>query len=734
MSRMKTFMGIAGACALTWCLSTSAYAEQQQYLLETSEQVQAMQSAITEPGRFTDKFLQEQARIDAIIAADINVPLPADAGGGYTHEVHKQNYTNMRMAGRLYLLTEDKKYLEYLKSIFNAYAQMYPTLPLHPQKKEQTPGKLFWQSLNEAVWLVHAIQAYDAIKDALSNEERSNIEENLFAPMVDYLSEQSPQTFDKIHNHGTWATAAVGMTGYVLGQPELVEKSLYGLDKSGKGGFMRQLDELFSPQGYYNEGPYYQRYALMPFILFAQAIETNEPERKIFEYRDGILLKATNSTIQLSYGGLFFGINDAIKDKGIDTTELVHGVAIAYNVERASGLLKIAEEQNHILLTGYGLPLALALDANHQTPYPFESIVFEDGMNGDEGALVVLRQNQLEDHQALVFKATSQGLGHGHFDKLHYMFYDQGEEVVYDYGAARFLNIEAKYGGHYLPENNAYAKQTIAHNTLVVDETSHFDGSTRTGNKYHPDVLFTEFDEHIQISSASMANAYDDIVFDRTMALVNAPSGKVFVIDILNVDAKEQHQYDLPLHFYGQFIDSSESLSTNTAEQRALGSDNGYQYLWLQAQGPAKSPLARVTWLKNNTFYSHSTATSEGQELLMTRIGANDPNFNLIANQAFIHRVKDAQDHQFLSVLEVHGEYNGTAEYTKGAQSQLSELLDLSAQVKDADVRLFGISFGDTERYLLAINEREVPADAQTTFRYEGREYLLNGRAELIER
>ncbi|WP_371194737.1 heparinase II/III family protein [Glaciecola sp. SC05] len=731
MSLIRKVIGIVFVSCSVASFS-SAVAAESAYLLESADQVAAMQLAIASPGRFTDEFNKQRQRIDAILDALINIPVPADAGGGYTHEVHKQNYVNMRMAGRLYLLTQDDKYLNYVKSHLNGYAAMYPSLPLHPKKKEQTPGKLFWQSLNEAMWLVHVIQAYDAVKDSLSAQEQQYIETQLFEPMVDYLSEQSPDTFNKVHNHGTWATAAVGMSGYVLDKPEWVEKSLYGLDLSGKGGFMRQLDELFSPQGYYNEGPYYQRFALLPFVIFAQAIDNNEPERKIFEHRDEILTKATNATVQLSYGGLFFGINDAIKDKGINTIELVHGIAIAYNLDPQSGLLKIAEEQDTILLTGYGLSVAQALDEQKQTAYPFESIVFSDGLNGDEGALVVLRQNQSEAHQTLVFKATSQGLGHGHFDKLHYMFYNQGKEIVYDYGAARFLNIEAKYGGHYLPENNAYAKQTIAHNTLIVDETSHFDGNTSTGNKYHPDMLFTELDEHLQISSASMSNAYDNIVFDRTMALVNAPSGKIFVIDILNVDSQGQHQYDLPVHFYGQYIDSNVAMNANTTTQSPLGSQNGYQYLWLQAQGKPVDELARVTWLKDSTFYSHSTVVENGQELLMVRIGANDPNFNLIANQALINRVKGAGDHQFLSVLEAHGEYNGAKEFTRDAASQITELRDVSNETSEG-LTLIKISFGEAEQYVLAINANAANEQSKMTFEYAGSNHVITGNAELLQ-
>ena len=143
----------------------------------------------------------------------------------------------------------------------------------------------------------------------MSEADREKIENDLFVPIATFLSEGQPYTFDRIHNHATWAVAGVGMTGYVLGRDDFVQKALYGLDESGESGFLKQMDELFSPDGYYNEGPYYQRYALHPFVVFAQAIENNSPELAIFEHRDQILLKAIYGVIQLSYNQLFFGIN-----------------------------------------------------------------------------------------------------------------------------------------------------------------------------------------------------------------------------------------------------------------------------------------------------------------------------------------------------------------------------------------------------------------------------------------
>jgi hypothetical protein len=353
-------------------------------LVITVDDVQLMRQAATEKGRFADQVMALQAKVDSQVALPITVPVPKDGGGGYTHERHKKNYQLMYDAGIIYQISQNKNYADFVRDMLLAYSELYPTLDVHPKRKvkSQNPGKFFWQSLNEAVWLVYTIQAYDLVKDSLNTADSQKIEQQLLKPVALFLSEGQPSTFNKVHNHGTWATAGVGMAGYVMGEPEWVEKALYDLEKSGKGGFLRQLDELFSPQGYYNEGPYYQRYALMPFVTFAKAIENNEPERKVFEHRNGVLLKAIDTTIQLSYSGLFFPINDAIKSKGIDTIELVHGVTVAYGLTNDTGFLEIAEQQNQIILSGDGLKVAKALDNAMATPYQLNSVAFGDGSDG----------------------------------------------------------------------------------------------------------------------------------------------------------------------------------------------------------------------------------------------------------------------------------------------------------------------------------------------------------------
>ena len=643
-------------------------------------------------------------KIDAILALPMVVPVPKDAGGGYTHEQHKRNFNALYNAGVLFQITENAKYSEFVRTMLLEYAQLYPTLGTHPKPKEQTPGKLFWQSLNEAMWLVHTIQAYDSVASVLSNEDRVTIETQLLRPVANYLSAGQPETFNKIHNHGTWAAAAVGLTGYVLNDRTLVNQALYGLDMSGKAGFLQQIEQLFSPDGYYAEGPYYQRFALMPFVLFAKAIDVNQPDLKIFEFNDKALLKAIRTSVQLSYNKLFFGINDAIKDKGIDTIEIVHAIAIAYDITEDPTLLSVAKRQNNILLTGYGFKVAQAIDKGLAKPFQYKSMQLRDGRDGDQGALAIFRNGVEHGHQALVMKNTSQGLGHGHFDKLHWLYFDNGYEIISDYGAARYLNIEAKYGGHYLPENNAWAKQTIAHNTVVVDERSHFDGNWKEGQKFAPKVHFYALDKDIKITSASISQAYQDTHLGRTMAMIKTDELEhPLIIDLFKIRSDSEYQYDLPLHFQGQIISHTVPIEANTTTLKPFGDDNGYQYLWERARGPVKEGLYQVTWLKDDRFYTYSVLGGDKQEMIFTQLGANDPNFNLRPDMSLVQRVTAAQDHTYVSLLETHGEYNGTAEFTNNAKSSVASLSANLNQGPDKNIDVVTIALLNGELIQLAV-------------------------------
>ena len=644
-------------------------------------------------------------KIERSISQDPVIPYPKDAGGGYTHERHKENYKLLYDLGILFQLTKDYKYAEYAKRMLFEYSEMYPTLSYHPKRKEQSPGKLFWQSLNEAMWLFYVIQAYDMIVDSLSYDDKNLIESKLLLPIADFLSEGQPNTFNKIHNHGTWAVSSVGMTGYTLNNDVLVQKALYGLDRSGSAGFIKQIDKLFSPDGYYAEGPYYQRFALLPFIIFAKSINNNDPQLEIFEYRNQALIKSVYTTIHLSYNKLFFPINDAIKDKGIDTIELVHSLAIAYDFNNDPSLLSIAKQQDHILLTGYGLKVAKAIENNLDKPFKYKTLQLKDGVDGNMGALSIFRSGFNDGHQTLVMKNTSHGYGHGHFDKLHWLYFDNNNEIISDYGAARFLNIEAKYGGHYLPENNLYAKQTIAHNTLVLNEESQFNGLYSESQKHAPEIIFFDNQKNIKITSAKLLNAYKDTEINRTIAMINLDFLEhPLILDILNVVSDNNNQYDLPLHYKGHLISHSGDIVYEN-EQRQLGTKNGYQFLWKKGSVNLKDGMSQVTWLNTDRFYTYSFLANNNENLIFSQIGANDKNFNLRTENQLIHRVSSAKNHTFISALETHGEYNPRLEFTKNSESSIKTIT-----YKNIDGKIIVlIHFKNGEEYSLALSGNSKP-------------------------
>ena len=612
--------------------------------------------------------------VNARAEAGIPVPIPVDAGGGYTHEQHKQNAKTIYEAGMLYQQTGEDVYRDLIRDVLFDYADLYPTLGIHPEQKSSNKGKLFWQGLNEAWWLVYTIQGYETVRADLNEEDRTRIEDGVLNPMADFLSIGSPQTFDRIHNHATWATAATGMTGYVLGQPERVERALYGLDKSGEAGFLKQLDELFSPDGYYAEGPYYQRYALMPFVLFSQAVDRNEPERGIFDHRDGIVLKAIRATMEQSYAGLFFPINDAIREKGINTVELKYGLAIAYERTGDPQLLGAIQLQNGVVPTQGGRAVLEAISAGKAKPFEFKSQQFRDGPSGKQGALMVLRSGPEGDAATAVMKATTQGLGHGHFDKLGLLYYDDGAEIVADYGAARFLNVEPKEGGRYLPENTTWAKTTVAHNALVVDETNHFDGDWRHAQKFAPSVLSFGEINGVQVAAAEIDTAYGGVNMQRVMSMLPANDhGGSYVIDIMRGDGETIHQYDLPIHFKGQLIETSFEMANETVSLSPLGTDNGYQHLWKKGTSAPITELAETSWLLSDDFYTLTFAASAPVTTIFAELGANDPNHNLRREQAFILRTK-GDDVSYVSIYERHGEYDSDNEVTVFDGSSVTDI------------------------------------------------------------
>jgi len=662
----------------------------------TKAEAAAVKAKVNQLPVLSRSFSDIKRDVDTYVGTEVDVPFPKDPAGGYTHDKHKSNYTLMFNSGLLYNLTGEAKYAGLVKDMLLKYAKLIPTLKNHPQATSPSPGRIFWQALNDANWMVYAGMAYDLVYASLTAADRKIIEDGAFKPEVDYLTKDLKDWYDRLHNHSVWASAGVGIIGIASNNREYIDMALYGSRKDGKAGFIAQMDNLFSPDGYYTEGPYYVRYAILPYILFANALNNTRPALKIFEHRDKILKKALMTCLQqTNTDGVFFPMNDALKDKDYTTNELVTAINIAWSVYGADeGLLTIAKKQNRVLLSKGGMSIAAALEKNKNVSawFPYKTIESTDGVKGDQGGISVLRNGKESNLTSLVFKYASQGMGHGHFDRLTINLFDKGNEILTDYGSARFIGIEQKYGGRYLPENTAYAAQTIAHNTIVADETSHFNGNSDLGEQSHAQQLFSSVSNpNLLVVAAKEEKAYKDIQLRRTVYLLQLPDGKKFFVDIFNAASENEHQYDLPFQYNGQFISSSFAYKADTKKQETLGSKNGYQFIWKEAEATVSDTLARFTFLNSHTYYTISSLVQGSAKLYFTRSGANDPNFNIRREPAYIIR-KKGKDQAFINVLEIHGSYDPVNEFSTNAYPVVQQirLLQNDKQFTVAEIMIGG--------------------------------------------
>lgn len=701
-------------------------------LLLSSNGISSFQDADSEIVKTAVSELKEKVAV--ILVAPIEIPQPVDAGGGYSHEKHKQNYAELYQVALSQRFNPQDEKVTYLKQMFKGYATLYPTLGMHPKDKENHPGgKLYWQGLNEAVTLFYMIQAYDLSKDLFNEEEQKNIEDNLLKPMAHFLSVDSYDVFNKIHNHGTWSVAAVGMTGMVLGDDDMVQRSIYGSNKDGKTGFVAQLDHLFSSDGFYSEGPYYHRYAILPFIAFAEAIQNNNPEVKIFEHRDGILRKAVTTLLQLTdESGTFYPINDAIKSKTWESDEVVFATNIAYKQYKDASLLPVIKMMNKISFTDAGVLAANAITDDTKDFYNRPSMFIADGVEGKSGGLGLMRSPQKTAGQLqAVLKFSTQGMGHGHFDRLSLSVYDHGNEIIPDYGAARFLNIEAKRGGRYLPENKTYAQHTIAHSAVILDEQSQYKGNVKYSEEHVSQLVISDLsNERLQVTVAMDSTAYENTRLSRSITMINEPSisNRPFMIDLYHVDGKTDHQMDMNYPFYGDIINTQFDY-TRPANKTVLGKDNGYNHLEVLAKGSPKvnATNTQFTFLQKQRFYTITSITNKNTQLFITQTGANDPEFNLNLQRQYLIREKGKVQHTFVNIIEPHGFFNPVQETVMHPKSVISELTHNDQNGYNI------VTFKAGDNVYLYTLSRKRDNNKDHTIEYNGKSYSWDGPHQLIK-
>lgn len=608
------------------------------------------------------------AMADKALESGIDIPRPTDAvgGEGYARMTGQRDF--LSACGTAYRLTSDRKYADWVSDILAGYAGMYPSLDYHPEGwRTEEPGRLYWQVLEDSMWIFYAAGSYLEVRDGIDAQRRDLIENSLFRPAADFLmygtedNTKNNFVFNRMHNHGTWQDAAVGTVGLAVGDTSLVRKSLLGTDLGGEhGGLLQQLDCLFSPDGYYMEGTVYQSYALIPFLRYGMLLRREMPEFDYLDRNDCILAKSADAVFGLSSGDGFFRLNDCCP-KTFGSSDILQVLPYIYylNPDRKWLLSIIRDHCGEVGPDEAGLSVSRDIAAGLAEPFVPRSCIVTDGPDGKKGATMVLRAGTASGKEPVVYmKACGQGSYHGHFDKLTVGYYDNGNEILTEYGSARFNGIGPRNAGHYTALNRGYAMTTVAHNTLVVDGKSDFEGVTPFGLPHSPEVIAFKGDgSDFQYMAAVDSTAYPGVRMERWVAMVTVPFlESPLIADILIADSGTPHMYDYPLHYSGQMIDINVTYRKALDNMKVLGDGYGYQHLWLEAEAEGNQSTTTYTWLDGGRFYSVSTATTPDSKVMHLRTGANDQDFYLRHEPVYLIR-EHADKHVFASCLESHGSY-----------------------------------------------------------------------------
>ncbi|MGI3102176.1 heparinase II/III domain-containing protein [Vibrio alginolyticus] len=705
-----------------------------QPILLTEAEVELLRKEVGKPSLMGKSIEANRKELEAFMRLPLDVPGHGEAGG-YEHNRHKQNYTYMNLAGRLFLITQEEKYAQFVKDLLAIYAEKYLTFDFHVQKNTNPTGRLFHQILNEHCWLMFTSLAYSCVASVMTEEERTAVVERIFEPMLGMFTVKYAHDFDRIHNHGIWAVAAVGICGLAIGKPEYLEMSVYGQDRDDTGGFLAQISQLFAPSGYYMEGPYYHRYAIRPTCVFAEVVHRHMPEVDIYNYKDKVIGNTVQAMLATAYpNGEFPALNDASRTMSI--TDM--GVQVAVSVYSKhygmdDNILGMAKIQNAVWMHPCGLELSQAYDkaiADREIGMPFwPSVELNEGPTGNNGAQGFIRmQDKTGDVSQLVMNYGQHGMGHGNFDTLGITFFNRGQEVLREYGFCRWVNVEPKFGGRYLDENKSYARQTIAHNAVTIDEQCQNGFDVDRADSVHglPHFFKVEGTE-INGMSAFANDHYPNTDMQRSVFMLNLDELEApLLLDLYRIEGEGGHQYDYSHQYDGQIVRTNFDYQT-FGELSTLGDDFGYQHLWKVASGKVQD-TALVSWLQNNTYYTwlgtSSSAKQNGDnEVIFTRTGANDPSFNLRSEPAFILRSK-GESTLFASVLETHGYFNEEFEQSVNARGQVKDIRVVGYNAVGSIVEI------TTEKSLVTVMISNVlGADDQTPHQVEmnGKTYSWNG-------
>ncbi|HNT88693.1 MAG TPA: heparinase II/III family protein, partial [Candidatus Hydrogenedentes bacterium] len=406
-------------------------------------------------------------------------------------------------------------------------------------------GRLFAQTLDESVDLCRISLGYDRVYRDLcfSAADHARIAEGLLRPMVETIRPHGAG----ISNWQTWHNAGVACAGFVLGDRDLVDWAL-----NGKHGFFFQMHNgsVVESGMWYEESPSYHWYALRALVYLM------EPATRagIDLYADPMTRKLFTAPIRQLFPDLTFpALHDSNRDD-IRAQRGLYAVAWARYQDPQFAALATPLDSPWALFWGGAPPYSggmgippMGSDHGREA----RAMWFETSNEESEG-LAILRDVSGE---TAVFVDYGPGCsGHVQPAKLNLILFAHGDERFVDPGRLPYGN----------PLHGAWYRQTVAHNTVVVDGVSQRQGPGRL-------IAFRDTPSYALVHAAA-DKAYDGVRLERVVVL-----SRNVILDVFRCQSDVPRTYDLPLHTRGALEIATEPSPSGS--ENVLGTANGYELI-----------------------------------------------------------------------------------------------------------------------------------------------------------
>ncbi len=486
---------------------------------------------------------------------------------------------------KLYLLTGDARAGRMAVVILDEIARIYPSCDKGSWDYPSNPpsGRLNRPWYQVARVLVHFVDMYDWVYDHPALDEpssregltrRKNIEKNLLLNGAEYCYDMSIKQ-GGLHNGEADYLRGVLAVGIVLGIPEYVTWPV-----DGTYGIRTMLANNVDRDGrYFETAVGYALHTRNLYLTFSEPLHHYRGSA----YPDGLNLYddprfqsfyvlPQMATTCLGHRGTFGDAAPAFRTK----TKTPYYPDRIWDVRYTQRLAtRVSDPKKR---SAYGA-LLLELrrrdpDADRKIgdvvewrvfhapedeatpgPLPARMTQYLDGsfFVGQKG-LAVLRQGEGKGAHAAILR-FGPSLVHGHYDDLNVNYYAAGYDISYDLGYS-LGSTHTQVG---------WAKQTVSHNCVVVDETSHGGGQYGGSLLHYADLAGLKV-----VEASSNVYAYKGVdVYRRLFALAGE-----YALDVFRVRGGTQH--DLPMHSFSTEV---EFANVRFSEPQK-GSLAGETYAW----------------------------------------------------------------------------------------------------------------------------------------------------------